>query len=39
VDPGAWLVENQTIKFGARVLLVKWVGNEITTNLSEWQRK
>jgi hypothetical protein len=26
---GAWVLDSQNIRFGARVLLVKWVGNEI----------
>jgi hypothetical protein len=26
---GAWVLDSQKIRFGARMLLVKWVGNEI----------
>jgi hypothetical protein len=30
---GAWLAEYQYVRFGARIALIKWVGNEITTRL------
>jgi len=39
VAPGAWLLENQSIKFGARVLLVKWIGQEVHTSLSDWRHR
>jgi hypothetical protein len=38
VDPGAWLLESQTVRFGARVMLLKWIGNEIRTDLSDWRK-
>jgi hypothetical protein len=39
VDSGAWLLESQLIKFGARILLFKWHAQEVHTILSDWKRK
>jgi hypothetical protein len=36
---GAWVLDSQRIRFGARVLLVKWMGKEIHTSHWNYQRK
>lgn len=36
---GMWVVDTQSIRFGARVMLVKWIGNEIHTKHWNYRRK
>jgi len=36
---GNWVTESQRIRFGARLMLVKWLGNEIHTQMSDYRHK
>ena len=39
LQDGNWVMSEQNIRFGARVMLVKWMGNEIQTRMSDFQHK
>jgi hypothetical protein len=36
---GPWLLDNQTIRFGARIAVFKYVSSEVSTRLSDYRHK
>jgi len=36
---GNWVIDSQQVHFGARIMLLKWIGNEITTKMYDFRHR